>query len=93
LAELKPGHVNDFTNSMAEAIENALGSEYLLANGVVMPGGGESDRKLLFAAIAQGVLGYLKANQDAFISTITLQAAGITAESTVTNLDLNIDTS
>jgi len=92
VAELKPGHVNDYANSMAEAIATAMSKEYQLAKGVPLPSAGEADRMLLFASIAQGVLGYLKANQNEVISTITLQDGGSPVESTVTSLDLNIDT-
>lgn len=92
MAQLKPGHVSDFANSMAEAIENALQSEWQTVKGSALPSAGADDRKILFVAIAQGVLGYLKANQAELISTITLQTASVTVESTVTDLELNIGT-
>lgn len=64
---IKPGSVNDFSNSMAEAIENALKSEYQAVKGQALPQGGEEDRRLLFVAIARGVVKYLKDNADSSI--------------------------
>jgi hypothetical protein len=57
---LKPGSVTNFTNSMAEAMEQAFKSEWLLVKDMPLPETGEADRKILFAAIAQGVLHYLE---------------------------------
>jgi hypothetical protein len=45
---------------------------------------------MLFAAIATGILNYLKANQDGILNSIKLQTGAATTDNTVTHLDLNI---
>lgn len=60
---LKAGGTGDFAASMAEAMFNAMQAEWQAAYGTPLPGGaGEMDRGILFAAVAQGMLGYLKAH-------------------------------
>ena len=66
---LKPGSTSDFAASMAEAMFNAMQSEWQAAHGSPMPGGaGELDRKILFAAVSQGLLGYLKAHLNDLVT-------------------------
>ena len=74
---LKAGHVSDFTDSMAKAMEDALKSEWLAVEGVVMPDVGEKYRRLLFVAIAQGVVKHLreKANEAFQIEVRVSQTA------------------
>jgi hypothetical protein len=88
MTALKGGTHTDFSNSMADAIEQEFKKEWLEANGEALPD--NADRSLLFAAIATGILNYLKANQDGIINTITLDSGGGAIDSTVTHLDLNI---
>jgi hypothetical protein len=57
------GTVAHFGGSMAEAIEQAFGAELLALKGTSLPDASKDERHMLFAAIAQGVLGYLHANQ------------------------------
>ncbi len=57
---LNPGHVSDFTDSMAEAMEDAFKLEWKAVKHVDLPAQGEEDRRLLFSAIAQGVVKHLK---------------------------------
>lgn len=75
---IKAGTVNDFENSMAAAMEAALVAEYEIVKGEPMPAEmGKEDRQMLFAAIAQGVVKYLKENIDAFqITTESFQVTG-----------------
>ena len=74
---IKAGTVNDFNDSMAEAMELAMKQEYQNLKGVAMPTMGENDRRLLLCAIAQGVVRYLKDNLDAFsVSTVSHQVSG-----------------
>jgi hypothetical protein len=63
---LQAGTVANFANSMAEAIENAMEQEYKAVKGEDLPTTGQEDRRLLFAAIAQGVVKHLNDNPDAF---------------------------
>lgn len=88
MAQLKGGHVADFSNSMAEAIEIALQQEWQAVKHEALPTEGQVDRRLLFVAIARGVLQYLKTHEDEFLSTITLED-GVVSTSRVTNLELN----
>ena len=85
---LKAGHINDFSNSMAEAIETALKQE-LAVLGEVLPDAGQKDRRVFFVAIARGVLQYLKDHQAEIISTITITAPEFPPAAPVETLDLN----
>ena len=68
---LKPGTTSDFASSMAEAMFNAMQDEWRSAHGSPLPGGaGELDRRILFAAIAQGMLGYLKAHRADLVTDV-----------------------
>ncbi|MGB5641152.1 MAG: hypothetical protein WBM63_18735, partial [Sedimenticolaceae bacterium] len=74
---LKAGTVDDFNSSMAEAMEQALAQEYQKLKNEGLPDMGEDDRRMLFAAIAQGVVRHLKDNLTAFaISVETTQVTG-----------------
>jgi len=58
------GELLEWESSLAEAMEKAMEVEWkALNNGSELPAEGEESRRLLFAAIAQGILGYLKAYQ------------------------------
>lgn len=67
---IKPGTLDDFSSSMAEAIEQALDAT-LIADG--LPGlpmddtPERRDRRRLFVAIARGVVGHLKAQQASLV--------------------------
>lgn len=66
---IKPGSSESddaFADSMAEEIENALKMEWLAIKKELLPDAGKADRRLLFAAIAQGVLSYLKKHDPDF---------------------------
>lgn len=80
---LKPGRVDDFTNSMAAAMEDAFQSEWLDVKGTALPGKGEEDRKILFSAVARGVVKHLQENAaTAFqIAVTTKQTSAVLMES------------
>jgi hypothetical protein len=59
---LKAGTVGNFNSSMAEAMEQAFQDEWNTVKGEPLPAGGEEERKILFAAVAQGMLSYLRDN-------------------------------
>ena len=86
---LKAGHVNDFSNSMAEAIEQAMSQELLLTEGIPLPSAGANDRRLLFVAIARGVLQYLKTHQSETFNNITFMVDPAAGVAPVTSVDLN----
>ena len=81
-----------FSNSLAEAIEDAMKKEWKAVKSVNLPNEGEQDRRLLFAAIAQGLFVFLKANEDALIKHITLEEVGISPSKNlkVNQLDLDL---
>ena len=57
---LKPGSMRNFAGSMAEAIELAFKTEWAAAKTEPLLPASEDGRKILFAAIAQGVVRHLK---------------------------------
>ena len=87
---LKGGHVSDFDGSLAAAIEQALGDELFAARGQSLPDTGKDDRRLLFVAIAQGVLRYLAAHQDEILKSLTFNAGAGAVTAPVSALDLDV---
>jgi hypothetical protein len=81
------------THELVKKMTDALEKEYKARKGISLPSGYETDREILFAAIARGILEYLEEKQNEFISTITLRDGGVSMTHNVTNLDLNIDRS
>jgi hypothetical protein len=80
----KAGTVDDFEDSMAEAIEDALKAEWATVKETAFPTTGEEDRRLLFVAIAQGIVRYLKSHAaDSIIvhSVEATQASGNNVDS------------
>ena len=86
---MKGGSVADFSNSMGEAIENALAAELLALKGQVLPSDTANERRMLLAAIGRGVLDYLKAHQNEIAVTFTLDSGAGPVTFTVTGIDLN----
>ena len=90
---LKAGSITNFEGSMAAAMEQALGEEYQIAKQAPLPATGEEDRRLLFVAIARGVLEYLKAHEDEILTSITLEdltGTGSEQAQAVLQLELNL---
>lgn len=87
---LKGGHVSDFDGSLAASIEQALADEWQAVKGQALPGDGRDDRRMLFVAIAQGVLRYLKAHQNDMLGSITLDPGGGPVANAVTALELEV---
>jgi hypothetical protein len=54
------GSVSNFSDSMAEAMELAFQSEWDAVKDIPLGEAGEEDRKILFSAIAQGVIKHLQ---------------------------------
>ena len=75
---LKPGTVDDFTDSMAEAMEDAFRVVWEDLKGTALPEAGETDRRMLFVSIAQGVVRHLRerAEESFSISVDTEQVTG-----------------
>jgi hypothetical protein len=77
---LKPGSLSDFSSSMAAAIEQAFQSEWN-ANKDIPMGADDTDRKIMFAAIAQGVIKHL---QDEINSSLKIDLS----EGSVINVEV-----
>lgn len=79
-------------NGLATELQAALPGAWQTVKNAPFPGDpNDPDQRILFLAIARGLLKYLEANQNGVMSTITLQTGGSPAvTSTVTGLDLNI---
>lgn len=76
MADLKAGTLVDFAGSMAAYIEQAMRNEWQAVKGTPLPSSlGEEDRRILFAAVAQGVLKYLY-DHRADIATTTANGGG-----------------
>jgi hypothetical protein len=71
---LYAGTVNDFSGSLAEAIETAFANELWALKGATLPDSSAQERHMLFCAIAQGVLGYLKDNEAELQVTIDVSS-------------------
>jgi len=87
---IKAGTVNDFESSMAEAMEEAMRIEYETVKvGQQLPTMGIEDRRILFAAIAQGVVRHLKNHLDSFkVNTEVSGVAGASATSNINDLEV-----
>lgn len=85
MAPLKAGTKGSYTGSMAEAIEKAFQTAWPgLMDGDVP--GSTPDMKLLFIAIAQGVVEHLKGHADSFKVEVDL-SGGIKAYGRVNRID------
>ena len=69
---LKPGTLEDIAGSMADAMEQVFRRELPVVVPGADPGRGEAERRLLFVAVAQGVVRHLAANPDAFKVQVSL---------------------
>ncbi|KFN42207.1 hypothetical protein [Arenimonas oryziterrae] len=90
---LKHGRVADFADSLAEAMEKAMKTEWAATKGFALPDQGVEDRRLLFVAVAWGLFDFLKANENALINEITLHDAsglGSDIDYDVVQLELNL---
>lgn len=71
---LKPGKFADFSESMAQDMEDAMQGVWAERwPDEPFPTAGEDDRRMLFVAIAQGVLRYLSRNE----SELTVQCDAV----------------
>jgi hypothetical protein len=55
--------------SMTAYIEASMRQQWLLARGEALPDAGAEDRRILFAAVARGVLRYLYDHRDDLVTT------------------------
>ncbi len=79
-AGLKAGTSRDFEGSMAQAMEVAFGEEWGRNMGSVLPPTGQNMLRMVFSAIAQGVVRHLFENPGAFRVAITVEQDDVEAE-------------
>jgi hypothetical protein len=81
-------------NELTDAIDKAFGTEWTNSKGGTAPDAGKDDRRLMFAAVARGILEYLSAHQSDFIASLTLtDTAGnssINYNASATSLNINV---
>jgi hypothetical protein len=77
---MAPGSVANFTATLTQAIEDALTMEWLEHKNKPLPNVAVEDRRVLFAAIAQGVLTFIKAHESDFKITAPEHAGVSTNE-------------
>jgi hypothetical protein len=64
-------------SELIQAMQTAFSNEWQATKGSPLPAGGTEDRRLLFAAVAKGLLGYLDDRHDGVLTEITFQDAGL----------------
>jgi hypothetical protein len=62
-------------DSLAKAVEDAMDDLLFRTKGAHLPEEGREDRRLLFAAVARGVLKYLSDHQGALRAKVTVTGA------------------
>lgn len=78
-------------DSMAGAIEDAMADVYTKVKGTGLPDVGEEDRRILFTAVARGVLRYSEDHETQLLSDVTItHTSGAGVGHAVSNLNLNI---
>jgi hypothetical protein len=61
---------------LTEAIVDAMGTEWQNAKGTPLPAAGLEDRRILFAAVARGLLTYLEVKQERALKKLDLEDSG-----------------
>jgi hypothetical protein len=78
-------------SALTDAIDEAFREEYARDHPNPLPEAGSQDRRLLFAAVARGLLRYLETHEDEIFKTLTLRIQGGDEHTyTVTDTDLDI---
>jgi hypothetical protein len=81
--KLYGGRISDFADSMAEEIESAYNA-VLQENGKdLLPTADADDRRMLFVAIARGVINHLQKKQTAITVVLPAAPAGQTLTATI----------
>ena len=82
--------VRDLTQSINEAFKAEWPQR---KPGIPLPTMGAEDRELLFAAVARGLLSYLKSKEGELLTSITIKRAEGSTTETVERTALNIEAS
>jgi hypothetical protein len=75
-------------DSLALYMETQLEEIYFKISNVKLPDAGREDRRLLFVAIARGILQYFEDKQKYFMNSITFTAGNI--KNDVSEVDFNV---
>lgn len=78
-------------DELTSAIDESFKEEWKRRKTIKLPAGGEEDRQLLFAAVARGVLTYLKAKEGELVGSINTTLAEGATTLVVSGAVLNID--
>jgi hypothetical protein len=80
-------------DSIAKAMDDAMVDAYQKLKGSPLPDKGKDDRRMLFVAIARGLLTYLQSHENDMIATMRLTPSGGAAvNNTVNSVAMNIVT-
>jgi len=74
---------NDLANAMVDQLDEA----WQQVKGEPFPGGSRDDARIMFLAVARGLLIYMEAHQNDTVSSIALGGGGA---QTVNSMNLNI---
>jgi hypothetical protein len=74
-------------SDMAQAMVDQLDEAWQIVKGEPFPGGSREDARIMFLAVARGLLVYMEAHQNDMVNTVTLSGG---SAQTVTAIDLNI---
>ncbi len=90
--KLYPGKYEAIEESMAAAIEDQMKKLFEEVKKTNIPDIGKEDRKILFVAIARGILQYLNDNQNLINITFKFQGPASNQPIEITaNVNMNID--
>jgi len=78
-------------DSMAGYIDQAMEDTYRAMRNQALPDAGQEDRRILFVAIARGVLAYLETHQHEFVKTIRYSGYPTNYSVDTLNLDIQIE--
>jgi hypothetical protein len=80
-------------SDLTDAMQAAFTQEWQAVKGGLPPSVGTDDRRLLFAAVARGLLQYLEEHEDELVTRITFEDSGQDRQShTVVETRLGINT-
>ena len=76
-------------SDLADAMVAQLDEAWQIVKGEPFPGGSRDDAKIMFLAVARGLLIYMEQHQNDMVSTVALSGGGA---QNVTSMNLNITT-
>jgi len=81
------------SDSMAQAMDDAMVDAYQKLKGSALPDKGKDDRRMLFVAVARGLLTYLKDHENEIFAAMKLTpGGGVAIDNQVNSVSLNIVT-